>query len=100
MGRRSTLDITRLVSELRKVPGALEGGLGPWIEGEGRGFVREIVKWTPPGNKNALGHAAKKQGEAAVDRAAGASGEEEVQPPPRAPARPTILSAIPSAATV
>jgi hypothetical protein len=38
------------------------------LKEQARGVLRKVVDWTPPGGKNAEGSAAKKRGEAAVER--------------------------------
>lgn len=68
MTRRTAVEIKPLVDKLRRIPGAFEKVVRPLVEQEARGFVRDVVKYTPPASKDVTGMAAKKQGEAAVER--------------------------------
>lgn len=68
MGKRSTIDFSNVIAQLRKVPGALEAGIKPAVHRLSRSFVKQIVEITPPGSGKTAGMKAKKQGEAAVAR--------------------------------
>jgi hypothetical protein len=64
--RNTVVDIRPLLAKLRRVPGLLEAELKPKIEAQAKGFIRDIIKITPPASEGVSGPAARKQGEAAV----------------------------------
>lgn len=66
MAKKNMVDIAPLVSKLKRIPGAFKKVVEPLVMQEGRLFVRDVVKYTPPAGPGVTGLAAKKRGEARV----------------------------------
>lgn len=68
MAVSASMDISALLKKIRKVPEGMRKPLTNLVEGQGRLWLNDVIKYTPPANADASGNAAKKQGEAAVAR--------------------------------
>src|SRR5688572_13947859 len=70
MARRggTRVDIKGLLKKGRMGRAVLRKVMETVVPQEARAFVKEVVKDTPPGNARVQGQAAKKAGEASIDR--------------------------------
>lgn len=61
------VDIARMLRKLQAVPKVLEEEMSRLVLQEARGFVKDVVSFTPPASRGITGTAAKKQGERKID---------------------------------
>ena len=65
---RMVVNTARFNEALKRFRKTSKRAAGIILKEQARGVLRKVVDWTPPGGKGAQGSAAKKRGEAAVER--------------------------------
>ncbi len=65
---RMVVNTGRFNEALKRFRKTSKRAVGIVLKEQARGVLRKVVDWTPPGGKGAQGSAAKKRGEAAVER--------------------------------
>ncbi len=68
MSKNISVDTTRFNEAMKRFMKTSQRAAGVVLKEQARGVLRRVVDWTPPGGKGAQGSAAKKRGEAAVER--------------------------------
>jgi hypothetical protein len=68
MSERIVVNTASFNAALKRFMRTSRRAAGIVLKEQARGVLRKIVDWTPPGGKGAQGSAAKKRGEAAVER--------------------------------
>ena len=66
MATRSGFDISGLIAKAQRVPDLIERQLTPVLEKQGRLFIKEMIKWTPPASQGKTGKKAHEQGKMAI----------------------------------
>jgi len=68
MSKNISVDTARFNEAMKRFMRTSKRAAGIVLKEQARSVLRKIVDWTPPGGKGAQGSAAKKRGEAAVER--------------------------------